>query len=319
MLDKTVKVDGKWYDITKSIILAIMCSAIVYFGYNFFKTAEETNQAMIAQIVKLTDSSIGVMNATANKKEFEDLKAELKRENNELLKVIEKQKKDTKELLDEIGVVKSEIKQTRELYQTSTSTYNKPGMEQHHYFYKEVTIKNDDGKDAKIAWVMFYPNKPEAEQWKFGTFPITGQTTVIETENRNGSFNRYAEVTMKDKNEVKIPVKVTEIKWEKLPIKEKSFFWFDPSFALSATVSNNFHAGINVNTMGYGRTKTDLDFRFLTFGLGMYNKDDISLSFEPFSWNLKSILPPVHNIFLGPSVIITENGLNYGVQFSVPF
>ena len=319
MFDKNIKQDGKWFDIAKSIVLLSFFCIIIYLGYDYTQSQKKFNQDMVEQIVYLTNSSVGVVGNSPDTQAFNDLKKQLERENNELLKEIEKQKKITKETLDEIGVIKAEVIQTRKLYEASTKVYAKPNMDEHHYFYKEVTIKNNENKEAKVAWVMFYPNQPEDKQWKVGTFPLSSTTTVIETENKNGTYNRYAEVIIKDKNGEKIPVKLSPIKWEKVKLKEKSFFWFDPIFALSGGVSSNLHLGVNVNLMSYGRTEINSDFRFATFGLSLYDDKNISVSFEPFSWNMKSILPPVHNVFVGPSIFLVEDGLKYGVQFSVPF
>ena len=310
----------KIFDITKSVLLVLAFVILIFYGKTYLDTMIETNRQMTEQIIQITDNAIGLTGTQANKAEFEKLKKELEESNNKLLAAVKEQQKTTKETLDEIGIVKTEVEQTRKLYEASTKVYDKPGKEEHHYFYKEIFITNKDGKNAKVAWVMFYPNRSEDKQWKYGTFPITSETTVIETDNADGTINRYAQVEVKDKEGIEIPISVNEIKWEKIPLKEKRFFGWNPRIAMAAMASDRLSVGLNFSMSSYGRTKVDMDWRFLTVSLS-YGDESILVSAEPFSWNIGKVIPLVENAFVGPAYVydFEDNTSKIGVQLSIPF
>jgi hypothetical protein len=177
---------------------------------------------------------------------------------------------------------------------------------------------------------MFYPNRDKDKQWKVGTYPLEFKTTVIESENPDGTFNRYAETTvennqMKETKGQSFKVKMEELKWEKFEQNEKQFFAWNPRVGFGGTfTTEDISPVLDFSFSSYGRTKRDMDWRFFTFGVGAHeNADDdwvAQFSFEPFSWNLGNALPVIENLFVGPVVTVdTESDTGYGVKLSIPF
>lgn len=307
------------FDITKSVVLVVVALFIGYMIWNVVNSFQKTSVMMQHEIIKLTDNMVEIKNQTGDKVDFDKFRKELEENNNKLLQQVEAQKAKTGEVLDELGKVKTEVKQTRELNTASTKTY-KIGDDINHYHYKEITVKNQDGTVAKVAWVMFYPNRPEGQQWKTGTFPITVDTTVVETENKNGTFNRYAQVEITDKDDNQIPTTINEIKWEKIPLKEKTFSWLNPRLGFGLYGSTTVAFGLDISVASYGKTKRDMDYRFLTFGIN-YDNEKFALTLEPVSWNIGTVIPLIENVFVGPFVSydFDSDPWSIGAKVSIPF
>lgn len=319
-------------DITKSIGLMAVILLGWYYGHMYIKaistsgTVQPPSKVEIEYAIKL--ASITASDATAKK-----LKEEFELEKSKILATYEKDRKKTKETLDELGKVKAELKQTRDLldrksdaqYVAKDETKDKLSYE-----FKKIYSKDYEGAEFPTAWAMFHPNQTEDKFWKTGTYPLEYNIRVIETENPDGKFNRYAEVfvmnnQMKETKGKEFKLKVTDIKWEKFEQKEKQVSWWNPRVAFGGIInSDGVSTGLNISTTSYGRTKRDMDWRFFTFGLGAI-KDDNGVwrgvaSFEPLSWNVGNALPLIENVFVGPVGSIDTDGItNVGVQISIPF
>ena len=306
--------DINFTDITKTISIIVLVLFCVHHGNEFFRNLNNNNLLLHKQIIKISENSIKQAYNVANDKKVEELKKKFESDNSQILAAFNEQKKKTKEILDELGEVQATLKQSRKLNIKSDKIYNKHKDPIHHYFFKKITIKADDGKDIPIAWAMFYPYRDEDKQWKIGTYELKSDTKIIESENRDGSFNRYAEVDLFSKGE-KLPIKINSIEWEKVERNEKSFFWWNPRLGLSSILSTELALGLNISIMSYGKTNIDLDYRFLTFGLD-YDNINVGLNFEPFSWNIGKMIPLINNIFIGPSVNLDRE---FGLNVSIPF
>jgi hypothetical protein len=320
------------FDITKSLLLIAAIGLGWYYGHAFFKqlTKDESTKpptkTEIEYAMKL--AAITASNATA-----EQLKKEFAAEKSKILEAYERDRKHTKETLTELGKIKAELTQTRELLDRKSDVAYKPKDEEKlktAYEFKKIYAKDAEGEEFPIAWSMFYPNQTEDKFWKTGTYPLEYNVRVIETENPDGKFNRYAEVfamnnQMKETKGREFKLKVTDIQWAVVEQKEKKFNWWNPRIALGGIVNTDgISTGLNISTTSYGRTKRDMDWRFFTFGLGAtkdkYDSWHGVASFEPVSFNIGSKLPLIDNLFMGlVGSITTDSTTNVGVQISIPF
>jgi hypothetical protein len=199
------------------------------------------------------------------------------------------------------------------------------------YSFTKIYSKDAKGQEFPVAWAMYFPNEDDTnKKWRVGTYPLEFHQTIVESENPDGTFNRAVEFHIennknKETKGIEFPVKLTDVKWEKMELKDKSISWWNPRLGLGAVSTNGlFGPKIDLSISSYGRTKVDMDWRFLTFGLGVYKDvDDVSKmfgTFEPFSWNLGKALPLIENVFIGPVITYdSEFDRNYGLSISVPF
>jgi len=176
---------------------------------------------------------------------------------------------------------------------------------------------------------MFHPNQPDQNKlWKTGTYPLEFDVNVIETEDKNGTFNRYAELNvennqMKETKGNKYPVKITRLDWAKRELSTKSWSFWNPRIGLSGIFTNDFYApALDLSIASYGKTDVDMDWRFLTVGVGVANMDDksgVAFSFSPIQWNFGKAVPLIENAFVGPAVGWYDGQSSFGITLSIPF
>jgi len=283
-----------------------------------------SNNAMTERIINISENAIKIQGRRSDNSAVKELKAQFKKENSQILQAYQEQKKKTKEVLSELGQVRAELNRTRQLYVASDKIYKKETTDpKHWYFFKKIMVKNKDSVETPYAWAMFYPYQTPDKQWKTGTYELSVDTKIIETENRDGSFNRYAEVDVIGKNGNSLPAKITNIEWERVALKEKRFYWWNPRLGLITTWSPDYIGmGLDLSLMSYGKTTRDMDWRFMTFGASVSGHDgqhDGRLLFEPVSYNIGNIVPIVENLFVGPFVSYGTDGQSLGVKISIPF
>jgi hypothetical protein len=270
------------------------------------------------KVVYLEDNAVKIQ-LVASKAKVNELKKILESKDSTILKAV----KNEKERIDEIARIKGQLKSTRKLQQSSSHVYLK-GKKLDHHFIK-IYNKASDGTEFPIAWAMFHPNQDDPKKlWKTGTFNMEFYVDIIEIENRDGTYSRYAELSVENNKNSKtkgkvFPIEITDIRWAKNPIKNKRFSW-NPRLSICGVITNEgVYPGLGLSVFSYGKTTGDMDLKFLSVGLGG-NSDTIIGFFEPFSWNFGKALPLIENAFVGPVVSInTKNEIGYGMGLSIPF
>lgn len=309
-----------FWGITKSVALV----GIVVFVYlNFDKFLDKfgnDSPPPEPQIIKIEDNALLIKLAASDAK-VKELKEELDKKDSLLLNYVKK----NNEKIDEIGIIQAKLEQTVKLQQASAHVYLKGKVTDHHF--AKIYKKASDGTEFPVAWAMFHPNQPDPNKlWKTGTYPLEFNVDIIETENKEGTFNRYAEINiennqMRETRGNKYPVKINRLDWAKQERNDKSFSWFNPRLGFAMELTSHVAApALDISLSSYGRTDTDMDWRFFEFAIGG-TSDEVIFGFTPLSWNLGTVIPIVENAFIGgPSVVWSSDGdVSYGFKFSVPF
>lgn len=310
---KFLGVDTNLFDFTKSVFLIVMIG-FMFFNYGRF-TSWMDRPTITENTVTMIAENIVKAQFTASDAKIKELKKELKDNKSALFSVVN-------EKIDEIGILKAELKQSRDLNKHSDHVYLKGKKTDHHFI--KIYKTDTEGKKFPIAWAMFHPNQDPEKLWKIGTYPIEFHTNIIETENKDGIYNRYVEMNirnnqMKETRGKKFPITVSSVKWAKSEYEERSFMW-NPrlGFASLLTTDDAFPA-LDLSLFSYGRTKRDMDWRFLSFGFGG-NKNDIYGLIKPIEYNIGNFIPLVENMFIGPAIVFdTEGRKSYGGGISIPF
>jgi hypothetical protein len=270
------------------------------------------------KIIYLEDNAVK-MQLASSKAKVKELKKILESKDSTILKAV----KDSKERIDEIARIKGQLKSTRKLQQSSSHVYLKGKKTDHHFI--KIYNKDANGVEFPVCWSMFHPNQDDpAKLWKVGTFNQEFYVDIIETENRDGTFNRYVELSIENNKNSKtrgkvFPVEITDIRWAKNPIKNKKFGW-NPRLSMCGVITTGgLYPGLEVSFFSYGKTTGDMDWKFLGVGLGG-NADTINGFFEPFSWNFGKAMPLIKNAFVGPVISVNnESEVGYGASLSIPF
>lgn len=279
------------------------------------------------EILKQLENTVAKLeNVQANNDKVKAYLERLEEENSDLIARLEEQKEKTKETVSEVSRITAELKQTRDLLnRESDKVYVNPKKPELSYVFKKVYGKDAEGDRFPMAWAMYMPNKTE-EQWKTGTYPQTYELNVVETENKDGTFNKYAELyfyndQMEEVRGERFKLNVDNIEWAKVERKEKFFDWWNPRLSLTGSVATNgIYPSLSLSAMSYGKTTVDMDWQFLTVGLGS-DGESLFGHFEPVSWNIGKPLPLVDNLFVGPAVSydFNEAEVGGGINFRIPF
>lgn len=311
------------FDIVKSIAVIFI---LVFIWTRFDMLDNWFNRPPVKQeptIITIEDTAMKA-ELVLNKARLDRLAAMLAEQESVILAYARK----NKEHIDELAKVTASLKQQVKLKADSDKVY-KGKKDKDTYFFKKVYTKDAKGNPFPVAWVMFYPFRDEKEQWKSGTYPIDFELNIVETQSKDGTENRYAEMfmsndQMKETRGQLFPVKVKDIKWEKAPLREKSWSFNMRISAYANTMVNEagdgiFAPGLGVSFFSYGRTDRDIDWKFLGIG-AVYDGKDPYLFVEPFSWNVGNVLPVVENLFIGPIGGMNTSGeWSLGVGLSIPF
>jgi len=298
--------------------ISIFIFLVLFVWYYVSVYLNKTNNDTDTEVIHIEDNAVKVQ-LVASKNKVKELEKLLAAKESTILKAV----KDGNERVDEIARIKGQLKAFKKLQQASSHVYLTGSKLDHHFI--KIYNKASDGAEFLSAWAMFHPNQDDPEKlWKVGTFNKEFYIDIIETENRDGTFNRYVELTLENNknSETKgkvFPIEITDIKWAKNPIKDKKFMW-NPRLSIGGVITTeSIYPGLGLSFFSYGKTTADLDWKFLGIGLGG-NADTISCFFEPASWNFGKALPLIENAFIGPVVgVNTESDIEYGANLSIPF
>ena len=321
-------------DITKSLALIGLIGFLWFHGSNFINSFGNNN-ANNEILSKLSQNEIVLRNLVASNSGAKEFIKRLNAENGQQADLLLKVKQDNKSndsKIDEVGVVIGKLKQQVNLLEKKSDHVYKPtntNLQEQEFYFKKIYSTDEDGKKFPIAWVQFFPKKSDGDRWVTGNYPIEYHVTLVETESDDGNLNRYAEMhvennQMKETKGEEYKVNLTNLEWEKFEKKDKKFHLWNPRLGLGASFTDKSIApGLDLSISSYGRTKRDLDWRFIVFGIGITDDEDGVdgiLSVEPVSWNFGNVLPLVENMFIGPAVTM-DTELNYGVglKLSIPF
>ena len=319
----------KVFDTVKGLALVVVLVFIWHYGSQYLKHI--TKPAPPAPVVeRIDENAIKLAAITASNEMANKMKAEFEARESQLIAAYEEARRDTGEVLDELGSVKIKLAQQRDLInRLSDHTYvneKRPKLTQD---FKKIYRTDPDGNRYPVAWVIYYPFQTEDKRWKTGLYHLENTVEVVETQNPNGTFNRYAEAyvennQMKETRGKRFKLPIADVRWAKYEKKDKSMFWWNPRLALGAAfTTEDIAAQLNLSLSSYGKTTGDMDWRFFTFGAGGTKNGDEWIgvfSLEPFSWNMGKPIPLIDNLFVGPIITIdTESKTGYGLQISVPF
>jgi hypothetical protein len=111
----------------------------------------------------------------------------------------------------------------------------------------------------------------------------------------------------------------SDVQWVKREIKDKKFS-FNMRLGFTGGVSNDsVFPALDLSFFSYGRTKRDLDWRFLSIGLG-YDNDEFLGYLFPFQYNIGNFIPLVENLYIGPLIgVSTDSEVIYGGGLSILF
>jgi hypothetical protein len=193
----------------------------------------------------------------------------------------------------------------------------------------DLERKMSDGSILPEGWVKYHPNWKGPDKLVQYHYPLKYYTTIVRSQHEDGAYAYNVEAWVendfvKKSKGIKYPLKLQSVHFEEIPLKDKKWRW-NPRLGLGAGITSKaLFPSLDISAFSYGLTKVDMDWRFLTLGVGyagLGNTDTKFIgSFTPVQYNLGKVLPFVENLFLGPGVSVdTDSDIGYGGIISVPF
>lgn len=280
------------------------------------------------QITRIAENVIKLQNA-ANEARFDALEERLKESNSQALAVAQQYAEENDAKITALGETVSSLNTSfNEL--SASEVYEDPELPTRTYERFDLSKEMADGKQMPLGWVKYHPFWEGDDKLVEYYYPIEYKTTIIRSEHKDGTFTYDVETWaennfLKSTRGIKYPLDLDNIEFEEKPITEKSFS-FNPRFGLGGGVTTeSIFPTLDFSLFSYGKTNVDMDWRFLSFGIGMEganDNEDNSLvgTFSPVQYNIGKPLPYIENIFLAPVFTINTNSeTGYGATLTIPF
>lgn len=309
------KLEGIWLTVKSFALLGFVvgcffiASPLVAKVVDFFDKKE---QFYNEQIIKLSENAVSKRMEISNSL----MKEELKKLRQDFLDLAKQRDQD----ITHIGNVVAELKQ--DLTEQIGNMYKDEKDPTKNY--AEVVLKKQlsDGSEIPWGWAMYSPNAPVDEKWTTGTYPLKVHTKIALGESEDRS-DAYVEAWMtsdvfKDDKDKKFPINIESVDWVKRPPKEKEWM-FNPRLSLGFGYASEIFPALELSLFSYGKSEGDMDWRFLSFGVGA-SDENYYLYTAPVEYNVGKPIPLIDNIFFSPFVgIDKEMSTIFGGQFQIPF
>jgi hypothetical protein len=153
-------------------------------------------------------------------------------------------------------------------------------------------------------------------------------TTVLGEEDKDKSLVFYHTISLLNKSRPELAgkefkLKITSSKFAQTADSPKQFYWWAPH--LDLTLDNGFILGVGdkdfyrfggslgLSVMGYGRSKNDLEWKFIHLGVGLNSKEHPYLTFDPVRYNIGKFIPLISDLWIGAGVIY-DGGWGVGIS-----
>ena len=103
-----------------------------------------------------------------------------------------------------------------------------------------------------------------------------------------------------------------------MPNMVSKLHWWSPHLNGGISLSGtDYRASLDLSTSGYGKTKNDLKYKLLHFGIDFGSGKDLGYHFTPFSY--RPFDKYLTNTYIGPGVGWSSAGVNYFLNLNLTF
>ena len=311
---KATKLEAIWFGIKSTSVIALVlgCFVIVTpLAYKAMKLFEHKEKVYNEQLVKLSS------NVASKRIEFNNklLQAQITSLNKQIVDLAKHRKEDIKAVGEIVTSLKQDLKEQIGHNYKDTKDSSKD-------YYETVIKKNlSDKSEIPWAWAMYSPNIKGDNKWTTGSYPIKIHTKIAIGKKKDRSdamVEAYmtSNIFKKDKGK-HFPLDISDVTWIEAPPKAKSFR-FNPRLSIGMSLSSDLYPSLEVSFFSYGKTKGDMDWRFIGVGFGA-DKDNRYLYLAPVEYNIGKPLPLMDNLFFSPFVGMDQSsGMVWGAQLQLP-
>jgi len=288
--------------------LSFLLTSIILMGIIFGYIWIKSYMGVVEKKTELLTKSIVAVNIQENNRLLNNRIKELE----EVIKNKDGKINDIGKSIAELKVVISKNKKSDHIYKEDTGDANEQ-------YFKMIYSKDTDGNEYPLAWAIF---KYKDKKFTTGIVPeweLNSQIVLTEGKENEAIFETWFENnSRKETKGKKYPLKLNSVEWIRREIKNKSFM-MNLRLSLSGIITmEDIYPVLDLSLFSYGKTKIDMDWKFISFGIGGSN--NLKFDFTPVEWNVGKILPLINNLFIGPT-IETDMYFDYtfGIKGAVPF
>lgn len=314
----------------KNLVIGSLLLCLAVFGYKEYQSRKE-NDRLHQELVGTTSKYEQLSKSTALlSSEYVELKTIKEKQEKRFAEVLIRQNERIKMLSDATFLISKHYQKTQGpdyFFETPKKTQN--------YVYNEIRV---DGPDSPpIGFVMI---KSDGRTYK-GTYGFEIRVDTLQTvDETTGKIKVYSKAFLTAKDNGLAGKRRKDFKeWKGLdyPLNivggtalidptvartdPKKFQWFVPRLNLGvATLAGvegfNFKPELNVSLSGYGRSRQDLDWKFLGLGVNV-DSGFKNFGFEVVPASYKLFSPLLESVFVGPVVGIGTKGYELGLSLGV--
>lgn len=307
-------------DIAKAMFVLYLIyffTTVVPTMFSEYINSKGADKTTIEQIAKnVSRAVVDESNAKVN-----DIIKDLRAQNSVAIKAVE----DLGDKVSGIGVIVGSFNPNIEEEVAGDYFEDVDGLRDLHDFLVYSGLETEDGSKMPIATVYYSPEQEDREKRvTTNSHKIEFKANVIEAISKDGKPSRTVEAWAENSYSTvskgkKYPIDLYISDWA-IKKPPKSFMW-NPNLNLSMLAEvDSFFPGLGVSLCSYGKTKKDVDWRFVNVFVGAANDyNDVMVGVIPVSYNVANHLPLVSNIFVGPFIGTDFKEEIYGLGVSVPF
>jgi len=179
----------------------------------------------------------------------------------------------------------------------------------------KVFVKNENGSYSEVTSMKFNYNdfrisvEADAVKQEFSyKLHQKFRGIFIESKAPGGLINHYAEIYEMNGDKDVGKVELTSFKVIRSEEAKSQMFWWAPhldlslGYGLSGTLDHGFQGEIGFSFSGYGKTKDDLNWRFIRLGAGLLRGNRATATISPVQYNLGKNIPFLSNLWIVPGV-----------------
>ena len=311
------------------LILLLIIAGLLYGGWWAFKYHTEVKREIELkklkhndkdyqkQIIQLEDKILKIKSTAVSERQIKNVVKD------EMNKAVTNLISKNNEIISAYSVTTANTKQTVKLNPEIWKHFTNPENPESNYYFMKLYKTDKDNTKIPWAWVMYFPNRPQKTQWKYGIYPLKIKAKTVITKQQSGGTNSYTQLTVENNKDKNSKGKVQKFELDKnesfvqfvYPEKLKQFWFWNPTLELGVgtyyNVSNeNWVTGgeLTINVFNYG-FKQMTTWKFMSLGLGSNFSDTHWVFVKPVEMNLQVLhVPLLHHLYFAPSVAYTNHG-----------
>lgn len=296
----------------------VIIVGLVFFGWRAYKDLGDNVQSVHIAYKQLTETLARAQNDLVSKKDLQEFASQTNMDMNKI-------KSDLQDLNAHLVAVGQTVASIDGRIESNQS----PDHEEPHtpptqpttcttcdlfgYTTKRVATDIMLG-DMPFGEVWFDASNEKPFTTKYDAIDVKVSTVIGEQDDstHDGIMVFYHTISTVNKTDPNLAgkefvLKTTSSEYKQLLEKSTQFYWWAPhldlaidnTLTLQSDTFFNPGASLGLSIMGYGRTKNDLDWKFIRVGIGANVEKNFYLTLQPVEYNIGKFIPLLSDLWVG--------------------